>query len=49
MKDNPDTPIIEIDSIDGVKCGEVLLTLHTPIKVSMFIFSWTRSLTHSFI
>lgn len=28
MKENPDTPIVEMDSVEGKKGGKVLLTLH---------------------
>ena len=28
MKEHPDTPIVEMDSEEGVKGGKVLLTLH---------------------
>src|SRR5665648_2784 len=28
MKEHPDTPIVEMDSVEGVKGGKVLLTLH---------------------
>jgi IS30 family transposase len=28
IRENPDTPIIEIDSVEGVKGGKVLLTIH---------------------
>ncbi len=28
MKENPDTPVVEMDTVEGVKGGKVLLTLH---------------------
>ena len=28
IKENPDTPIVEMDTVEGVKSGKVLLTIH---------------------
>lgn len=38
MKENPDTPIVEIDSVEGVKGGKVLLTIHFVNTSFMFAF-----------
>ena len=36
MEENPDTPVIELDSVEGVKGGKVLLTIHF-VKAEMML------------
>ena len=38
MADNPGLPIVEMDSVEGIKGGKVLLTLHFTIPQLMFAF-----------
>lgn len=38
MADNPGLPIVEMDSMEGIKGGKVLLTLHFVIPQLMFAF-----------
>jgi len=33
MKEHPDTPIVEMDSAEGVKGGKVLLTIHLEVEL----------------
>jgi len=40
MKEHPDTPIIEMDSVEGVKGGKVLLTIH--FTDSQFMLAFIR-------
>jgi len=40
MKEHPDTPIVEMDSVEGVKGGNVLLTLH--FTDSQFMLAFIR-------
>lgn len=40
MKDNPDTPVVEIDSVEGIKGGKVLLTIH--FTDSQFMIAFIR-------
>lgn len=40
MKEHPDTPIIEMDTVEGVKGGKVLLTLH--FTDSQFMLAFIR-------
>jgi IS30 family transposase len=41
MKEHPDTPIVEMDSVEGVKGGKVLLTLH--FLDSQFMLAFIRN------
>jgi len=41
MKEHPDTPIVEMDSVEGVKGGKVLLTLH--FLESQFMLAFIRN------
>ena len=36
MKEHPDTPVIELDSVEGIKGGKVLLTVHF-VKCEMML------------
>jgi IS30 family transposase len=36
MEENPDTPVTELDSVEGVKGGKVLLTIHF-VKAEMML------------
>lgn len=36
MEENPDTPVTELDSVEGVKSGKVLLTIHF-VKAEMML------------
>ncbi len=38
MKEHPDTPIVEMDSVEGVKGGKVLLTIHFTDSQLMLAF-----------
>lgn len=38
MKENPDTPVVEIDSVEGTKGGKVLLTIHFTNSQLMLAF-----------
>lgn len=38
MKENPDTPIVEMDSVEGIKGGKVLLTIHFVSSSFMLAF-----------
>jgi len=40
MKEHPDTPIVEMDSVEGVKGGKVLLTIH--FVTSQFMLAYIR-------
>jgi transposase, IS30 family len=40
MKEHPDTPIVEMDSVEGVKGGKVLLTIH--FTDSQFMLAFIR-------
>lgn len=40
MKEHPDTPIVEMDSVEGVKGGKVLLTIH--FVASQFMLAFIR-------
>ena len=40
MKENPDTPVVEIDSVEGIKGGKVLLTIH--FTNSQFMLAFIR-------
>jgi IS30 family transposase len=40
LKEHPDTPIVEMDSVEGVKGGKVLLTLH--FTGSQFMLAFIR-------
>jgi IS30 family transposase len=40
MKENPDTPVVEIDSVEGTKGGKVLLTIH--FTNSQFMLAFIR-------
>ena len=40
MKENPDTPIVEMDSVEGTKGGKVLLTIH--FTNSQFMLAFIR-------
>lgn len=40
MKEHPDTPIVEMDSVEGVKGGKVLLTIH--FTDSQFMLAFLR-------
>lgn len=40
MKEHPDTPIVEIDSVEGTKGGKVLLTIH--FTNSQFMLAFIR-------
>ena len=40
MKENPDTPIVEMDSVEGMKGGKVLLTIH--FTDSQFMLAFIR-------
>lgn len=38
LERNPDTPIVEMDTVEGIKGGKVLLTLHFTIPQFMLVF-----------
>ena len=38
MKENPDTPVTELDSVEGTKGGKVLLTIHFEKAEMMLAF-----------
>lgn len=40
MKENPDTPVVEIDTVEGIKGGKVLLTIH--FVDSQFMLAYIR-------
>lgn len=40
MKENPDTPVVEMDSVEGTKGGKVLLTIH--FVDSQFMLAFIR-------
>ena len=40
IKENPDTPVVEIDSVEGTKGGKVLLTIH--FTNSQFMLAFIR-------
>ena len=40
IKENPDTPIVEMDSVEGIKGGKVLLTIH--FVNSSFMLAYIR-------
>ena len=40
MKENPDTPVVEMDSVEGIKGGKVLLTIH--FTNSQFMLAFIR-------
>jgi IS30 family transposase len=40
MNNNPDTPVVEMDSVEGVKGGKVLLTIH--FKEAQFMIAFLR-------
>jgi len=40
MKENPDTPVVEIDSVEGIKGGKFLLTIH--FTTSKFMLAFIR-------
>lgn len=52
MKENPDTPVVEMDTVEGVKGGKVLLTLHFCDQQFMLAFirddNTSRSITFIF-
>ncbi|WP_363319125.1 hypothetical protein [Desulfosporosinus sp.] len=41
MKEHPDTPIVEMDSVEGVKGGKILLTIH--FTDSQFMLAFIRN------
>jgi len=45
MKENPDTPVVEIDSVEGTKGGKVLLTIH--FTNSQFMLAFIRDVNTS--
>lgn len=52
MDDNPDLPLVEIDSVEGTKGGKVLLTIHFVVPQYMLAFireaNTSRSVTEVF-
>ena len=40
MGENPDTPVVEMDTVEGVKGGKVLLTIH--FRVPQFMLAFLR-------
>ena len=40
MNNNPDTPVVEMDSVEGVKGGKVLLTIH--FRETQFMIAFLR-------
>ena len=40
LTDNPDTPVVEMDSVEGIKGGKVLLTIH--FKQAEFMLAFLR-------
>ena len=38
IKENPDTPIVELDTVEGIKGGKVLITIHFVNSHFMFAF-----------
>ena len=49
MKENPDTPLVEIDTVEGVKGGKVLLTIHFVQSNFMLAFIRERNDAQSVI
>ena len=45
MKDHPDTPVVEMDSVEGTKGGKVLLTIH--FTTSEFMLAFIRDVNTS--
>jgi len=45
MAEHPDTPIVEIDSVEGIKGGKVLLTIH--FTASEFMLAYIRDANDS--
>lgn len=49
IKENPDTPIVEMDTVEGIKGGKVLLTIHFVNCEFMFAFIRERNDAQSVI